>query len=91
MNEEETARYLRSILTAVLNIQTALRKLNTRIDTLEQSTQQLGQACGLAFYQTKKVVQHLAEVQEETAEELSDSCGVLRENTEWYNKNIKVV
>ena len=85
---EEMQRYLRSILTAVLNIQTTLRKLNTRIETLETTTQQLGQACGIAFYQTKEVVQHLAEVQEEAAEELSESCGVLRESTEWYNVQV---
>ena len=85
---EEVQRYMRSILTGVLNIQATLRKLETRIETLETTTQQLGQACGIAFYQTKEVVQHLAEVQEEARDELSESSGVLRESTEWYNVQV---
>jgi len=58
-DKELICQYLR-------NITSKISVLFDRIEELSKRVEALGQACGSAFNQTKVVVNHLAEVQEET-------------------------
>ncbi len=62
-DKELICQYLR-------NITSKISVLFDRIEELGKRVEALGQACGNAFNQTKVVVSHLADVQEETRMDL---------------------
>ena len=65
------------ILQYLRNITSKVSTLFEKIEFLEKTVIQLGQACGMAFNQTKEVVNKLAEVAEETREDLAMYGGTI--------------
>ena len=65
------------ILQYLRNITSKVSTLLEKIEFLEKTVIQLGQACGMAFNQTKEVVNKLAEVAEETREDLAMYGGTI--------------
>ena len=65
------------ILQYLRNITSKVSTLFEKIEFLEKTVIQLGQACGMAFNQTKEVVNKLAEVTEETREDLAMYGGTI--------------
>ena len=59
------------------NITSKVSTLFDKIEFLEKTVVQLGQACGMAFNQTKEVVNKLAVGMEETREDLAEYGGVI--------------
>ena len=59
------------------NITSKVSTLFEKIEFLEKTVVQLGQACGMAFNQTKEVVNKLAVGMEETREDLAQYGGVI--------------
>ena len=59
------------------NITSKVSTLFEKIEFLEKTVVQLGQACGMAFNQTKEVVNKLAVGMEETREDLAEYGGVI--------------
>ena len=71
------ARENELILQYLRNITSKLSTLFEKIEFLEKTVVQLGQACGMAFSQTKEVVNKLAEATEETREDLATYGGTI--------------
>ena len=71
------ARENELILQYLRNITSKLSTLFEKIEFLEKTVVQLGQACGMAFSQTKEVVNKLAEATEETRMDLAEYGGVI--------------
>ena len=71
------ARENELILQYLRNITSKLSTLFEKIEFLEKTVVQLGQACGMAFSQTKEVVNKLAEATEETRMDLSEYGGTI--------------
>ena len=71
------ARESELILQYLRNITSKLSTLFEKIEFLEKTVVQLGQACGMAFSQTKEVVNKLAEATEETRMDLSEYGGTI--------------
>ena len=65
------------ILQYLRNITSKVSTLFDKIAFLEKTVVQLGQACGMAFNQTKEVVNKLAEATEETRMDLSEYGGTI--------------
>ena len=65
------------ILQYLRNITSKVSTLFEKIEFLEKTVIQLGQACGMAFNQTKEVGNKLAEVAEETREDLAMYGGTI--------------
>ena len=65
------------ILQYLRNITSKLSTLFEKIEFLEKTVVQLGQACGMAFNQTKEVVNKLAEATEETRMDLAEYGGTI--------------
>ena len=59
------------------NITSKVSTLFEKIEFLENTVVQLGKACGMAFNQTKEVVNKLAVGMEETREDLAEFGGVI--------------
>ena len=59
------------------NITSKVSTLFEKIEFLEKTVVQLGKACGMAFNQTKEVVNKLAVGMEETREDLAEYGGVI--------------
>ena len=59
------------------NITSKVSTLFEKIEFLEKTVVQLGQACGMAFNQTKEVVNKLAVGMEETREDLAEFGGII--------------
>ena len=71
------ARENELILQYLRNITSKLSTLFEKIEFLEKTVVQLGQACGMAFSQTKEVVNKLAEATEETRMDLAEYGGTI--------------
>ena len=71
------ARENELILQYLRNITSKLCTLFEKIEFLEKTVVQLGQACGMAFSQTKEVVNKLAEATEETRMDLAEYGGTI--------------
>ena len=71
------ARENELILQYLRNITSKLSTLFEKIEFLEKTVVQLGQACGMAFSQTKEVVNKLAEATEETRRDLAEYGGTI--------------
>ena len=71
------ARESELILQYLRNITSKVSTLFEKIEFLEKTVVQLGQACGMAFSQTKEVVNKLAEATEETRMDLSEYGGTI--------------
>ena len=65
------------ILQYLRNITSKVSTLFDKIAFLEKTVVQLGQACGMAFHQTKEVVNKLAEATEETRMDLAEYGGTI--------------
>ena len=65
------------ILQYLRNITSKVSTLFEKMEFLEKIVQQLGQACGMAFNQTKEVVNKLAVGMEETREDLAEYGGTI--------------
>ena len=65
------------ILQYLRNITSKVSTLFEKIEFLEKTVVQLGQACGMAFSQTKEVVNKLAEATEETRMDLAEYGGTI--------------
>ena len=65
------------ILQYLRNITSKVSTLFDKIEFLEKTVVQLGQACGMAFSQTKEVVNKLAEATEETRMDLAEYGGTI--------------
>ena len=65
------------ILQYLRNISSKVTTLFEKMEFLEKTVVQLGQACGMAFNQTKDVVNKLAEVTEETRMDLAEYGGTI--------------
>ena len=65
------------ILQYLRNISSTVTTLFEKMEFLEKTVVQLGQACGMAFNQTKDVVNKLAEVTEETRMDLAEYGGTI--------------
>ena len=65
------------ILQYLRNITSKVSTLFEKMDALEKKCVQLGQACGMAFNQTKEVVNKLAEATEETRMDLAEYGGTI--------------
>ena len=65
------------ILQYLRNITSKVSTLFEKIETLEKTVIQLGQACGIAFNQTKEVVNKLAEATEETRLDIAEYGGTI--------------
>jgi len=65
------------ILQYLRNITSKVSTLFDKIAFLEKTVVQLGQACGMAFNQTKEVVNKLAEATEETRMDLAEYGGTI--------------
>ena len=72
-----TARDNELILQYLRNITAKMTVLFDRIEDLSKRVIGLGQACGMAFNQTKEVVNKLAEATEETRMDLATYGGVI--------------
>ena len=86
--EKEILKYLRSIINKLIN-------MNSRIQQLERKNVEMEKivctgfayinkgmrANNVAWQQTKTVMTELANVQEETRDDLADCCGTIREST----------
>ena len=71
------ARENELILQYLRNITSKVSTLFDKIEFLEKTVVQLGQACGMAFSQTKEVVNKLAEATEETRMDLAEYGGTI--------------
>ena len=71
------ARESELILQYLRNISSKVSTLFEKIEFLEKTVVQLGQACGMAFSQTKEVVNKLAEATEETRMDLAEYGGTI--------------
>ena len=78
------ARENELILQYLRNITSKLSTLFEKIEFLEKTVVQLGQACGMAFSQTKEVVNKLAEATEETRMDLAEYGGTI-EASSFFN------
>jgi hypothetical protein len=58
-----------------------LESLHKKVDDLGKVTLQLGQACGVAFNQTKVVIEHLTEAVDGTRQDLSEYGGTICAST----------
>lgn len=76
--QSEEMRYLRNIVSKLGYMQTAIDRLETRLDELDVSMIQLGHGNSEAFKMCKQAVQALAENQELVQSDLSDACGNIR-------------
>jgi hypothetical protein len=65
------------ILQYLRNITSKVSTLFEKMEFLEKTVLQLGQACGMAFNQTKEVVNKLAVGMEETREDLAEYGGII--------------
>ncbi len=65
------------ILQYLRNITSKVSTLFEKMEFLEKTVLQLGQACGMAFNQTKVVVNKLAVGMEETREDLAEYGGII--------------
>jgi len=65
------------ILQYLRNITSKVSTLFEKMEFLEKTVLQLGQACGMAFNQTKEVVNKLAVGMEETREDLAEFGGII--------------
>ena len=65
------------ILQYLRNITSKVSTLFEKLETLENTVVHLGHACGIAFNQTKEVVNKLAEATEETREDLATYGGTI--------------
>ena len=65
------------ILQYLRNISSKVSTLFEKMEFLEKTVVQLGQACGMAFNQTKEVVNKLAEATEETRMDLAEYGGTI--------------
>ena len=88
---EAVMRYLKNITTKLIHIDKKIESLHCRVDSIEvllseltSKTVELGQACSKAFGQTKTVIQHLAETQEEVRSDLGEYGGVIVAHSDWY-------
>ena len=79
--ERDVMKYLR-------NLATKFHYLSNKIDQIEKNQEELrtlivkfGQATGIAFNQTKEVVNKLAEVTEETRMDLSEYGGLIQNDS----------
>ena len=75
------ARENELILQYLRNITSKVSTLFEKIEFLEKTVVQLGQACGMAFSQTKEVVNKLAEATEETRMDLAEYGGTIEANS----------
>ena len=71
------ARENELILQYLRNITSKVSTLFEKMEFLERTVVQLGQACGIAFNQTKEVVNKLAEATEETRMDLAAYGGTI--------------
>ena len=71
------ARENKLILQYLRNITSKVSTLFEKMEFLEKTVVQLGQACGMAFNQTKEVVNKLAEATEETRMDLATYGGTI--------------
>lgn len=74
----------REVMTYLKNLASKFHYLSNKIDQIEKNQEELrrlivkfGQATGIAFNQTKEVVNKLAEATEETRMDLSEYGGVI--------------
>ena len=65
------------ILQYLRNITSKVSTLFDKSEFLEKTVVQLGQGCGMAFSQTKEVVNKLAEATEETRMDLAEYGGTI--------------
>ena len=65
------------ILQYLRNISSKVSTLFEKMEFLEKTVVQLGQACGMAFNQTKEVVNKLAVATEETRMDLAEYGGTI--------------
>ena len=72
-----TVRETELMLQYLRNITSKITVLFDRIEDLSKRVMALGQACGMAFNQTKEVVNKLAEATEETRMDLAEYGGVI--------------
>ena len=72
-----TVRETELMLQYLRNITSKITVLFDRIEDLSERVMALGQACGMAFNQTKEVVNKLAEATEETRMDLAEYGGVI--------------
>ena len=72
-----TVRENELMLQYLRNITSKITVLFDRIEDLSKRVMALGQACGMAFNQTKEVVNKLAEATEETRMDLAEYGGVI--------------
>ena len=96
--ERESLLYSRNLAAKFHHLCQAVDKISNRLDLIDTklaevtiTTNKLGQACGNAFLQTKKVIQHLHEEQSHTREELSEYGGHLVEDSWDIGSRSKVV
>ena len=71
------ARENELILQYLRNITSKVSTLFEKMEFLERTVVQLGQACGMAFNQTKEVVNKLAVATEETRMDLAEYGGTI--------------
>ena len=76
-DNELMLQYLRNITSKVSTLFDKMECLFDKVEFLEKTVVQLGQACGMAFNQTKEVVNKLAVGMEETREDLAEYGGVI--------------
>ena len=86
--EKESLLYSRNLATKFHYLSEEVNKIQNRLDCIEiqiaevsKVTCGLGQACGQAFNQTKRVIQHLHEEQAQTREDLGEYGGLLVEDS----------
>ena len=84
-------RYLKNITTKLIHLDKKLESLHCRVDSiavllaaLTCKTVDVGRSCAKAFGQTKTVIQHLAETQEEVRADLGEYGGVIVAHSDWY-------
>ena len=78
MPEEAKTRPALQELRAIRERLTAFER---KLDQLAKLIQKVGKACGIAFGQVKKVVEHLTESVDETRQDLSEYGGIITKST----------